>query len=115
MTVRPPRNLSTAPLQDLGWSVIEYELLQQKAQTLGTLGAQVEQALAALRAYDDGAPEGKGSAQRSDLLDAAAERVWAFMIQRELCGFRHWNAVVRDYGIPREVLNRVGQLRPKKG
>ncbi len=35
------------------------------------------------------------------------------MIQRELCGLRHWEAVVKDYIIPREVLNRVGQVRPK--
>ena len=41
--------------------------------------------------------------------------MWAFMIQRELCGFRHWEAVVKDYGIPREVLNRVGRARPRKG
>ena len=43
----------------------------------------------------------------------AADLVWAFMIQRELCGLRNWEAVVRDYGIPREVLNRVGQVRRK--
>ncbi len=35
------------------------------------------------------------------------------MIQRELCGFRNWDAVVKDYSIPREVLNRVGQVRGK--
>ena len=52
-------------------------------------------------------------ARRSALLDEAAERVWAFMIQRELCGLRHWEAVVRDYGIPGEVLSHLGQVRPK--
>jgi hypothetical protein len=45
------------------------------------------------------------------LLDGAADLVWAFMIQRELCGFRNWDAVVKHYSIPREVLNRVGQVR----
>jgi hypothetical protein len=35
------------------------------------------------------------------------------MIQREVCGFRNWEAVVKDYGIPREVLSRVGQVRRK--
>jgi hypothetical protein len=85
----------------------------QKAQPLGTLGRQVEQALAALSAFD---VEGGGvdrDARRSTLLDEATDRVWAFMIQRELCGLRCWEAVVKDYGIPREVLNRVGQARPK--
>jgi hypothetical protein len=47
------------------------------------------------------------------MLDDAADLVWAFMIQRELCGFRNWEAVVKDYRIPREVLNRVGQVRRK--
>jgi hypothetical protein len=37
------------------------------------------------------------------------------MIQRELCGFRNWEAVVKDYGIPLEVLNRVGQVSSKAG
>ena len=47
------------------------------------------------------------------MLDEAADRIWAFMIQQELCEFRNWEAVVRDYGIPREVLNRVGHVRRK--
>lgn len=115
MTVRPPRNLSTPSKLETGWSVLEYEVLQQKAHTLGTLGASVERALARLRAFDAEAHGAEAPARRSDLLDEAAERVWAFMIQRELCGFRHWEAVVKDYGIPREVLNRVGQARPRKG
>ncbi len=54
-----------------------------------------------------------GQDRRCDLLDEAADRVWVFMIQRELCGLRNWEHVVRDYSIPREVLNRVGQVRPK--
>lgn len=33
------------------------------------------------------------------------------MIQRELCGLRHWEAVVKSYAIPREVLNRMGRVR----
>jgi hypothetical protein len=36
------------------------------------------------------------------------------MIQRELCGLRFWEAVEREYGIPREVPNRLGQVRRKK-
>jgi hypothetical protein len=96
-----------------GWSVLDYEILQQKAQTLGNLGCRVEQALASLRAFDAEASEADQEARRSALLDEAAERVWAFMVQRELCGLRYWDAVVKDYGIPVEVLNRVGQVRRK--
>src|SRR3712207_6304044 len=113
MTVRPPQSLAIGLTREARWNVLEYETLQQKAQTLGTLGRQVEQALAALHAFDAERDEWDRDARRSALLDEAADRVWAFMIQRELCGLRYWEAVVKDYGIPREVLNRVGQIRPK--
>ncbi|HEX2137531.1 MAG TPA: DUF6665 family protein [Microvirga sp.] len=117
MPLRLPQSLAPGPKPETRWSVFDYEILQQKAQTLGILGQQVEQALTTLRAFDAGGHGAHGAnpqARRADLLDEAAERVWAFMIQRELCGLRYWDAVVKDYGIPREVLNRVGQVRPKR-
>ena len=113
MTVRMPQSYSAGLMRETGWNVLDYELREQKAQTLGAVARQVEQALAVLRAFDARDPRSEGEDRRSALLDEAADRVWAFMIQRELCGFRNWEAVVRDYRIPREVLNRVGQVRPK--
>ena len=38
----------------------------------------------------------------------AADAVYAFFIQRELCGLRRHDAVIRDLRIPREVLVRLG-------
>lgn len=112
MAVRIPQSLSTGLGRETGWDVLDYELREQKAQTLGNLGGQVERALAALRAFDASA-HGTDGEDRRKMLDEAADLVWSFMIQRELCGFRNWEAVVKDYGIPREVLNRVGQVRRK--
>jgi hypothetical protein len=111
MAVRIPQSLSTGVQPETGWSVLDYELREQKAHTLGTLSVQVEQALAALRAFDVQAHQPDCEHRRRALLDRAADLVWAFMIQRELCGLRNWDAVVKDYSIPREVLNRVGQVR----
>ena len=91
--------------------MLDHELREQKAHALGALSGQVEQALAALRAFDAEAHEPDRGHRRYALLDRAADLVWAFMIQRELCGFRNWEAMVKDYGIPRAVLNRVGQVR----
>ena len=118
MTLRIPRFDRPASRGD-GFSALEAEIVQLKAQTLGDLGQKVEAALAALRAFDDRAAQaGSGpaaagkqadTAERTALLDAAAERVWMLMIQRELCGLRHWDAVVKAYGIPRDVLNRMGR------
>lgn len=113
MAVRLPHSFSPGLQLEPGWSVLDYELREQKAQTLGTLSGQVEQALAALRAFDAGVEGPHRDKRRHALLDEAADRVWAFMIQREVCGFRNWEAVVKDYGISREVLSRVGQVRRK--
>jgi hypothetical protein len=110
MSLRPPQSLAGGHNPQSGWSVLDFELAQQKAQTLGHLGEQVEQALARLRAFDSGGRGAESQSQRSSLLDEAADRVWAFMIQRELCGLCHWETAVKDYGIPREVLNRMGRV-----
>jgi acyl transferase domain-containing protein len=110
MTLRPPLTLATPRNIETGWDVLGHEVAQQKAHTLATLATQVEQALARLRAFDAGAPKTGSEPQRSALVNEAADRVWALMIQRELCGLRHWDAAVKEYGIPREVLNRVGQV-----
>jgi hypothetical protein len=111
MAVRIPQSLSTGLQPETGWSVLDYELQEQKAHTLGTLSGRVGQALAALRAFDAESHEPDREHRRRALLDDAADLVWTFMIQRELCGLRNWEAVVKDYSIPREVLNRVGQVR----
>src|SRR4051812_27301335 len=99
MAVRIPQSLSTSLNRDAGWNVLDYELREQKAQTLGNLSGQVEQALAALCAFDPAAHGTGGEDRRRTMLDEAADLVWAFMIQRELCGFRNWQAVVKDYSI----------------
>lgn len=115
MAVHLPQSLSPGLAPETGWSVLDYELREQKAQALCDLGTQVEQALAALRPFDAGAPAPDRDDHRLDLLDHAADRVWAFMVQRELCGLRHWDTVVKDYRIPGEVLSRLGQVKRKQG
>jgi hypothetical protein len=109
MSLRPPQ--PPAAHDRSGTSVLDYEIAQQKAQSLGRIGHEVEQALARLRACPAG-PDLRPEelARRSALVDHAADRVWALMIQRELCGLRHWDAAVKSYAIPREVLNRVGRI-----
>ncbi len=111
MTVRLPQTLTAPSRRETGVSVLQTELAQQQAQTLGNLGEQLERALARLAAFDR---SGKSDpAERGHLLDHAGDRAWALMIQRELCGLRHWEATVKAYGIPREVLNRMGRIVAK--
>ena len=45
---------------------------------------------------------------RERLLREAAQAVYAYFIQRELCGLRRHAEVIREYSIPREVLVRLG-------
>ena len=39
---------------------------------------------------------------------AAATAVWYYFIQREACGIRNQKPAIEHYGIPREVLMRLG-------
>jgi len=48
------------------------------------------------------------------MLNVAPERFRAFLVQRELCGLRNHEQVIRELGVPRELLNRGGVFRPSR-
>jgi hypothetical protein len=91
---------------DAAFDVLETELLAEKASSLGHRGRLVETAMAALRAFD--AAGGGDAEERVKLVRRAAREVWAFFVQRELCGLRDQKQIIKDYGIPGEVLARLG-------
>jgi hypothetical protein len=100
-SLRPPRNLSSRLGFETGEAILNHELMEEQAQSLGRAGRKVEAALARLRDH----PGGEG---RSSVLQAAADAVWGFLVQREVMGLRDRAAVIAQYGIPREVLVRIG-------
>jgi hypothetical protein len=100
-SLRLPQSLTHRLGTDAGETVLRYELLEEQAHSLGRAGRRVEEALAALRAH----PGGDG---RADVLRAASDAVWSFFVQREVIGLRDRAAVVAQYAIPAEVLNRLG-------
>ena len=107
MALRPPSRYSASALSGgssahAGINPLDHEIAAEKAASLGRAGERVEKALRALRAAEDGAPG------RAALLKDAAEAVYAYFIQRELCGLRRHQDVIREYGIPGEVLVRLG-------
>jgi hypothetical protein len=106
--MRPPGTFAPAALDAL-----QYEIMQEKAATLGRLAQRFEQALAALRRFDaDVAATGVGDDERREaLLDDAAEAVWNFVVQREACGLRNTEAVLREYGVPAALRLRMGVRR----
>ena len=107
MSLRLPQSLAPGrSAAQTGLDIFTHELAAERAATLGRAGHKVETTLAALRAFDvDG---GGGPEARLDLVKACADAVWAFFIQRELMGLRDQRAVTAQYGIPREVLVRLG-------
>jgi hypothetical protein len=99
-SLRMPQSLTKPLGVDTGEAVLNYELLQEQAAALGRQGERMEKALTRLRDSD---PAGRSAALRE-----AADAVWCFFVQREVMGLRDRAAVIDQYAIPREVLNRIG-------
>jgi hypothetical protein len=95
-----PQSLARRLGVETGDAVLRYELFEEQAHSLGRMGRKMEAALTALRDH-----QGEG---RAEVLKAAADATWAFLVQREVMGLRDRAAVVAQYAIPREVLNRLG-------
>lgn len=100
MAVRPPKSLAKVVDAETGQSMVEAEIMAETANSLGAQGRKVEAVLAEL--------EKAGERERPDLLARASREVWAFFIQRELCGMRDHRLVIREMGIPDAVLRRLG-------
>lgn len=97
-----PSNFGRASPQETAFDLLGHEVLAEKAAALGRAGQRVEGTLAKLR------DNGHDSERRPLLLREAADAVHAYFIQRELCGLRKHDAVIREYDIPRAVLARLG-------
>ena len=123
VTNRPPRLTSQAmaprfsQLQKsrTGGNVLQYEIVQEQAAALGRLGRSLEAALRGLAAHDgiqssrlnDDATQPSRKEARTQLLEAAGYALWCFIVQREAYGLRD-GIVIREYGVPAEVRNRMG-------
>lgn len=102
MSLRLPGQGTGATSGKTGVDVFDYEVMAEKAASLGRAGYYAEQYLRRLREYE-GDPE-----ERRLLLQKTAEAVYAWFIQRELCGLRRHDNLIREYAIPKEVLVRLG-------
>jgi len=101
MSVRMPSNFGKSSPQETALDLLGHEILAEKANALGRAGQKVEETLARLRQNAD-------EHVRPRLLKDAAEAVHAYFIQRELCGLRRHDSVIREYDIPKAVLVRLG-------
>ena len=87
-----------------GLQPIEQEIIGEMASSLGHAGRKAEAALAKL-AEAEASLEGEA---REQCLRSVAAAVQAYFVQRELCGMRRHDDVIREMGIPRRVLARLG-------
>ena len=99
-SLRMPQSLTKRLRFETGEAVLRYELLEEQAASLGRMGEKLEAALAALRQADD--------VDRPAALRRAADACWCFFVQRDVMGLRDRAAVIAQFAIPREVLNRIG-------
>jgi len=115
-----PRTGVVVMRRKTGQDVLEYEILQEQAATIGRLGRELQDALDALDAFDKRASGGKTAAERRDrqrarLVDDAAYALWHFVVQRECSGFgfRTTEQVLKEYAVPAEVRLKMGAVRPR--
>jgi hypothetical protein len=104
VSLRPPQHTSAATAPESGFDALGYEILSEKAAALGRAGERATDALEQLRRLDRRDPE------RAAALSTAAKAVHAYFIQRELCGLRRHDEIIREFGIPKDVLARLGAL-----
>ncbi|MGD2068917.1 MAG: hypothetical protein PVI57_09625 [Gemmatimonadota bacterium] len=85
-----------------GRSVLLHELVEEQAANLGRMGRRLEEALHRLRACED------DGARRPERVADAAEALFMYVVQREVCGFRDTAGALDAMGVPREVRLRMG-------
>jgi hypothetical protein len=108
MTLRSPRSSSSS--RNAPIAALDYEIAQEQVSALGRMGRALETALAALADYERaaGGGAGAGGPTRARLVQDASDALWCFLVQREAMGMRDPRPVLRDYGVPIAVQNRMG-------
>ena len=91
-----------------GFATLEYEIAEERVSALGRLGRRLEAALRALAAC----PRTTSSDRNiyDGLVEQAGYALWLFVVQREACGLNKIDHVIKVYGVPDEVVARMGPL-----
>lgn len=93
------------------------EALQEAGEAYFAGCKKMVAALEALRAFDreagSTALDKERTARRSQLLDDTAERVHCVLVQREAMRLLGSGTFLEGYGVPREVIARMGRSHPE--
>ena len=95
-------------LLNSGYATLQYEIAEERASALGRLGRRLEAALTALAACPRTANSNRNIRDR--LVEQAGYALWLFVVQREACGLNKIDHVIQVYGVPNEVVARMGPL-----
>lgn len=91
-----------------GYATLTHEMAEERASALARLGRRLEAALTALAACPRTADTDREV--RSRLVQEAGYALWMFVVQRESCGLNKIDHVIKLYGVPKEVLYRMGPM-----
>ena len=93
------------------------EILREAGEAYFSACKKMASSLEALRAFDSAAvaaaPDHERITHRARLLDDAAERVYFVLIQRDAMQLSRSETFFDDYGVPAEVIARMGQRKRK--
>lgn len=106
MTLQPNSPLFRRAAGNL--AAVEAEIAKEKASSLGRAADGLVAALARLADHDASVSRGGDAGERRAIVDRAGQALWALVVQREACGLRDVEPVLREYGVPREVYLRMG-------
>jgi hypothetical protein len=102
------------PLDDSN-NPLAIEIRQEIAAAYFAACKKMVDALEALKAFDralaSSSPDHEKITRRSELLEAAAERVHFVLIQREAMKLAWYDEFFDDYAVPAEVKARLGARR----
>ncbi|WP_419907598.1 DUF6665 family protein [Hoeflea sp.] len=93
---------------ETGAGILDGEIMAEMAASIGRAGRAMERALDELKDHDAQPPGAGSDARRKELVQTAAHRAWMLFVQYEMAGLSSQSQLVRRYGIPPEVLVRVG-------
>ncbi len=112
MSLKPPRILAPkVPARAIPIvTTLDEEILEEKRANLARLTKTFEAKLSAWRTAE-AEPGAFEPERRRRLFDDAAEALWQFVVQREACGLRNTEAVLREYDVPAALRLRMGARR----
>ena len=103
-------NKALSRLSKSGLEGVQVEIAQEKAASLGRAATRLQNALSRLRAHEQTpAPDDEANTERKRFVGEAGEALWYYVVQREACGLRDVEFVLREFQVPREVYLRMGR------